>query len=156
MSSLRVMFVCSGNICRSPMAAGWARSEFDARGVDARVVSGGTLGIVGKPAASFGQLAMEEKGIDISEHYSQGIQPAMAEAADWVVVMSPRHEQFLMQHLPHLADRLVRMWEYAPSDLDQISDPVGQDVEAFRACRDLLEECVKTWIEEILEERISR
>lgn len=148
MSTLRVMFVCSGNICRSPIAAGWARQKFEQRGDDARIVSAGTLGIVGKPAASFGQLAMEEAGIDISDHYSQGVQPAMVEAADWVVVMSPRHEDFLMQHLPHTADKLVRLWEYASDDIDQIDDPVGQGVEAFRICRDRIEECVEAWIED--------
>lgn len=149
MSTLRVMFVCSGNICRTPMAAGFARREFRKRGIDAMVVSAGTLGITGKPAASCGQMAMKEKGIDISDHYSQGVQRAMVEAADWVVVMSPRHETFLMDRLPYVSEKLVRMWEYAPDDVAQIDDPVGQDIEAFRVCRDLLEECVTAWIDEV-------
>jgi protein-tyrosine phosphatase len=131
------------------MAAGWARHMFGERGIAAMVISAGTLGIVGEPAASFGQRAMEEVGLDISEHYSQGIQPAMADAADWIVVMSPRHEAFLRQHLPHLTGKLVRMWEYAPEQREQIDDPVGQDLQAFQTCRDLLEACVESWIDEL-------
>jgi len=150
--TLRIVFVCSGNICRSPIAAGFARDKLARRGIPAAVLSCGTLGIVGQPAALQGQAAMREIGIDISEHYSQGVQPAMLELADWVVVMGPNHEAVLLDRLPGIADKLVRMWEYADEAIPHIADPVGKDVAAFRTCRDLLDRCMENWIDSLAEE----
>lgn len=152
MNTLRVVFVCSGNICRSPIAAGFARDKLAKRGIPAAVLSCGTLGIAGHPAATFGQMAMEEIGLDISDHYSQGVQPAMLELADWVVVMAPAHETFLRQRIPGIEEKLVRMWEYADEEMPQIADPVGKDLSAFRICRDLLDRCMERWIDSLEEE----
>ncbi len=149
MSTLRLVFVCSGNICRSPIAAAFARKKADERGVNAVVVSCGTLGIVGHHAAEFGQLAMQEIGIDISEHYSQGVQAAILNVADYIFVMAPRHEAFLVQAAPSLAPKIVRTWEFADTPLTQIDDPVGRDLLAFRACRDLLDVCLDNWFDSL-------
>lgn len=151
MKTLRIVFVCSGNICRSPMAAGFARAKLQERDVPALVVSCGTLGIVGRPAAQLGQVAMEERGVDISDHYSQGVQLAMLDVADWVVVMAPAHHAMLLKYAPHLDERIAAMWEWADDDLEQIADPVGGDLEAFRSCRDLLETCVDNWLDHVLQ-----
>lgn len=150
MSTLRIMFVCSGNICRSPMAAGLARAFLDAAGADAVVVSAGTLNINGEPAARFGRDAMKEIGIPIDDHYSQGVQLAMLNAADHIVVMAPRHEAAILESSPLVAPKIVRMWDWAEADLQQINDPVGRDLAAFQACRDLLTECVHSWLDAVL------
>lgn len=147
--TLRLLFVCSGNICRSPMAAALAQAKAGERGMPAVVLSCGTLGLVGHSAAHFGQVAMQELEIDISSHYSQGVQPAMLDVADHVFVMAPRHEVYLTQHAPRVAPKVVRMWEWADEQLSQIDDPVGKDLEAFRVCRDLLERCLERWFESL-------
>ncbi len=144
----KLVFVCSGNICRSPMAAAFARERLKDRGVPAVVVSAGTLNIRGRPAAAHGIAAMNEVGVDMQSHYSQGIQRAMLEMADWIVVMSPKHEDFIASHAPHVMKKVVRMWEWSERELTQIDDPVGQDLVAFRACRDLLSECIDAWLDD--------
>lgn len=149
MSILRLVFVCSGNICRSPMAAGFAKHKAAERGVDVAVLSCGTLGLQGHAAAQLGQVAMEEVGIDISEHYSQGVQAAILNVADHVFVMAPRHEAFLLQHVPGVGSKLVRTWELVDDGLTQIDDPVGQDLAAFRTCRDLLDRCMDAWFDRL-------
>ena len=150
MTTLRIMFVCSGNICRSPMAAGLAKRLLEARGVPHVVISAGTLGLNGRSAASHAVAAMREIDIDIDSHYSQGISPKLAEVADWVVVMAPRHERHLRQKVPGIAPRIVRLWEWADAPgLTQIDDPVNQDIHAFRACRDLLARAVERWIDHV-------
>lgn len=150
MKTVRMVFVCSGNICRSPMAAGYARQKTADRGIAAAVLSCGTLGLVGQPAAQLGQLAMQEVGIDISDHYSQGVQPALIEMADYVVVMAPRHEAHLRQVAPRVVSRIVRMWEWADEPLEQIDDPVGKDLAAFRACREVLDRCLDRWLDTLV------
>ena len=147
MSTLRLVFVCSGNICRSPIAAAFARQKAADRDVSAVVLSCGTLGIVGHPAAELGRVAMAEVGVDIADHYSQGVQAAMLNLADHVFVMAPKHEEFLRRTVPSATSRLVRMWEFAPEPMDQIDDPVGQDLDAFRHCRDLLDRCLDNWFD---------
>lgn len=147
MSTLRLVFVCSGNICRSPIAAAYGRHKAAERGVAVVVLSCGTLGIVGQPAAHGSQVAMAEVGIDISDHYSQGVQAAILDVADRVFVMAPRHEAFLVQHSPAVAAKIVRTWEYAGEPMEQIDDPIGKDLEAFRQCRDLLDRCMDNWFD---------
>lgn len=149
MSTARIMFVCSGNICRSPIAAAWARKFAEERGLPIVVISAGTLGIVGYPAARLGRTAMEEAGVDLSDHFSQGISRGLLDLADWVVVMAPNHEEHIVANYPEAQHKLVRMWAYASTPLQAIADPVGRDLAAFRECRDLLEECVDRWLSEV-------
>ena len=92
---------------------------------------------------------MEEIEIDISSHYSQGVQTALLDVADHVFVMAPRHENYLRQHAPSAATKIVRMWEWAEEPLSQIDDPVGQDLAAFRVCRDLLDRCLERWFDSV-------
>lgn len=154
MSSLRIMFVCSGNICRSPMAAGLARHLLEQRGVPHAVISAGTLGINGRSAAAHAVAAMREINVEIDSHYSQGISPKLAEVADYVVVMAPRHERYLRQKVSGIGERIVRLWEWAEEPgLSQIDDPVNQDLLAFRTCRDRLATAVTSWLDEVLASR---
>ena len=148
--TIRIVFVCSGNICRSPMAAGLAKKHARENGVSAAVLSCGTLGIVGHPAAQPGVEAMAEIGEPIDGHRSQGVQRAILDVADWIVVMAPKHEEAL-RAFEGFESRIVRMWEWAEHPMAKIEDPVGQDITAFRACRDLLDGCVKRWMDSLTE-----
>jgi protein-tyrosine-phosphatase len=144
----RIVFVCSGNICRSPMAAGIARDRLETAGIDAVVISAGTLNINGQPASPHGVTACRELGIDIEGHRSQGISVPLLLKADAIVVMAPGHEQHLARLEPALAPKIERMWAYADParGLTEIADPVGLELPAYRTCRDLLVECIDRWV----------
>lgn len=120
------------------------------------IISAGTLGIQGRRAAEFARRAIRElddsMGDVIDEHRSQGISPTMLDVADHLVVMAPRHEEFVLKARPGLADRIVRLWEYAPKEtrLRKIPDPVGHDADVFRHCRDLIDRCLERWLDEAL------
>lgn len=157
-STRRIIVICSGNICRSPMAVALLRPRLEQRRIPAVVISGGTLGIHGRRAAAFARQVIAELDADdttemadcIGEHRSQGLSPAMLQMADDLVVMAPRHEHHIEQIAPALSDRVVRLWQYADVDipLSKIFDPVGQDVEVFRRCRDLIGECLEHWLDD--------
>lgn len=157
-STRRIIVICSGNICRSPMAVALLRHSLEERDIPAVVISGGTLGIHGRRASSQARRAITELDAEdqtgmvscIAEHRSQGLSPAMLEMADELVVMAPRHERYIRQMAPRAADRIVRLWEFAEVDipLTKIPDPVGQDFAVFRRCRDLIAECLERWIAE--------
>jgi protein-tyrosine-phosphatase len=146
-STLRIAFVCSGNICRSPMATALAPPLLEEAGLSYRIISGGTLGIQGRRAASHARAAIAELDLDLESHRSQGANPALLRHADHIVVMAPRHERKLRASDASLAHKIVRLWEYADEDLDKIPDPVGHDLETFRASRDLIQACLRRWID---------
>lgn len=141
----RVVMVCSGNICRSPMAQAIAAHLL---GPDAMVISAGTLGIHGQPAAVHAVRAVEELGLSLEGHRSQGVSLPLLRAADHVVVMSPVHQIELLRRDPALIDKIVPLWTFAApaGRLKEIVDPVGQDYAAFAACRADLEQCLRGWI----------
>lgn len=142
----RIVFVCSGNICRSPLAEALARSMLAERDIPAVVISAGTLGIQGRPAAANSIAAAAEIGVDLEGHRSQGVSMPLMRMADRIVVMAPRHEAELTRQEPALAAKIVRLWEYLDEELDHIPDPVGQDLETFRLMRDRVQEALESWI----------
>ena len=147
--TLRIVMVCSGNICRSPMAVVIAEELLRDAQIPHMIISGGTLNIHGRAAAPLAQRAVAELGLDLSSHRSQGAQPGLMRLADYIVVMAPRHEAHLLRADPSLRPKIVRLWEYDPEDegLDQIPDPVGHDEEVFRANRDMIKRCLEAWVD---------
>ncbi len=141
----RIIFVCSGNICRSPLAAGMAKAKLDEAGVASVIISAGTLQLTGKPAASNSVAAGAAIGVDISSHRSQGLTRPLMERADYLVVMSPSHAAFISKHVPSATSKVVRLWDYVDG-YDQIADPVGMDLDAFVECRDLMDRALDEWI----------
>jgi len=146
---LRIIFVCSGNICRSPMAQAIADELLEERDCPGVVISAGTLGLVGREPALEARKALAEIDLELSGKRSQGVSPPMAEHADYLPVMEPKHEEYLRERVADADDKIVRLWEYAESPHAGIEDPVGEDLDAFRETRDLLYECIENWLEEL-------
>lgn len=148
MSTKRVIFICSGNICRSPMAAALAPPMFEARGLKAMVISCGTLGIEGQPAAANARAAIEAVGLSLEGHRSQGTQAGLLRMADHLVVMAPRHTDALRRLAPDVTPKVVELWRHLPSQtLSKIDDPVGSGLETFVESRDEIAACLQAWIE---------
>jgi protein-tyrosine phosphatase len=144
--TIRIVFVCSGNICRSPVAERMAKGMLAERGIPAVVISAGTLGLQGRPAAANSVAAASEVGVDLDGHRSQGVSLPLMRMADRIVVMAPRHEDELVAKEPGLAAKIVRLWDFLDEELDHIPDPVGQDIETFRVMRDRVQEALERWI----------
>lgn len=138
---MRVIFVCSGNICRSPMAEGLFRDQLTKRGIRGAAISMGTLDLVGRAAAENAIIAMEKRGVDINHHRSQGISAGILRAADRVFVMERAHIAALEKRSPGLGAKaeLLGRLDGGP---DEIDDPVGQDLATFEACADRLVACI--------------
>ena len=91
---MHILFVCTGNTCRSPMAAAIARHVAEERGLtDVVVESAGTGAYDGSTASDGALLVGMERGTDLSSHRSQPLTRALVDAADVVLVMSPQHLQ---------------------------------------------------------------
>lgn len=101
----RLLFVCSGNICRSPAAEALARRGLDARGLGSvATASCGTLRIAGEPAAEHTVRAMAERGVDLSAFRSRALSHFLLREADLVVCMEPMHREAVLWELGGDAD----------------------------------------------------
>src|SRR5690554_5927823 len=109
--TLRIVFVCSGNICRSPLAEGLARQLLAEAEIPAVLISAGTLGLNGRSAATHTVTTGAEIGVDLSRHRSQGVSIALMRMADRIVVMAPQHEDELLRSDASLRPKILRLWE---------------------------------------------
>ncbi|HEX4825603.1 MAG TPA: hypothetical protein VFV19_14980 [Candidatus Polarisedimenticolaceae bacterium] len=135
---MRVLFVCDGNICRSPLAAAYLRHRAAERGLGHVVVdSAGLLGIKGAPAAPFSIEVGREEGIDLTGHRSRGVSTADLKTADFVVAMTLRQLDTLHERFPQGPGRrlLIRAFENGPEPTGgapELDDPVAGPIEDYR------------------------
>jgi len=150
-----ILLVCTGNLCRSPMAVGLAArmladrlgcrpDELPARGIE--IESAGTGAAAGLEATASAAAVMAERGIDIRGHRSQPITVDALLASDYIWVMSRSHRDTVVRLAPEVAARVALM-DPAGSD---IADPIGGDLDVYRACARHLEQAVAARILEII------
>jgi protein-tyrosine phosphatase len=113
--SQRLLLVCTGNQCRSPMATVLARSWLDDHGVvGVDIESAGTmLGADGRPASDGAFRAMEKRDLDLSDHVSQPVMSEMVQAADLVLTMERSHVRALVNLVPDAYPRTYTLLEFA-------------------------------------------
>ena len=142
----RLLFVCTGNTCRSPMAEALARRMIEERGwTHVSVSSAGVAGHGGSPASGGAVRAAEAAGLDLSEHRSSGLTPERVEEADLILTMSPGHLYPLVEM--GAGDRAALLTAFAaeedPTDVpDSVLDPFGGPDAVYRETFDLLERLV--------------
>lgn len=139
-----ILFVCSGNSCRSPMAEGLLREKLPRRFRDmVKIFSAGTLGIDGMPATEHAQTVIAEHLGDIIDHRSQGLQRQMLASADLILAMSTEHVEFIEEHYPQFRSKVHLLKQFAheqpPEDAD-IDDPIGCDLDTYRECADIIDQ----------------
>jgi glycine hydroxymethyltransferase len=147
-----VVFVCTGNVCRSPMAEALFR---DLTKTQAGFISSsaGIGAADNQPPSAHSITAMRELGIDISDLRSRMISPAMVADADLILAMTFGHHDVLQMLFPEAADKifLLREFEEAADGELEIDDPIGQPVEVYRACRDQIHTAVKALTSALLD-----
>lgn len=145
---MRVLFVCSGNICRSPMAAAYLRHRSQAAGERHVLVdSAGTLGIEGAPASDEAIEVLAEQGIDLKTHRSRGLTAVEVRNADLIVVMTLAHLEELERRFPEgrATRRLIRAYDASPEPKPgppDLEDPIGEPIEVYRKCFGVIRRCV--------------
>lgn len=141
-----ILVVCTGNICRSPMAEGLLRQMLSqGRGPGIHVHSAGTHGLDGEPAAAFAIQAVSEMGVDISGHRARSLDREMVSEADLILVMEPFHREIAARAVPPgQSDRLRLLAEFeTPWQSDTIDDPYNHSLEVYRACLDRIRYCLE-------------
>ncbi len=148
-SKFQILFVCSGNSCRSPLAEGLLRLKLPSRLQDeVEVKSAGTLGIEGSPAARYSVELVQEMGGDISSHRSQSLTEELMRETDLVLAMASEHVDYLHEEFPQYRENVFLLKRFGraageantdDSD-DDIFDPVGLSKETYRLCAEIIDE----------------
>jgi len=149
-----VLFVCTGNTCRSPMAEGIFRQTASERlGVAAdaleehgwSVMSAGVAAMTGGRASEPAVDVMSEIGIDLHSHASQPVTDALTRYADHIFTMTPSHRQAIVLQWPEAAERTHTL---SPDGVN-ISDPIGGSVERYRQCAEQMKEAITQRLDQL-------
>ncbi len=144
-----VIFVCTGNICRSPMAEGLLKHRLG-EASEIKVSSAGIAAGDGMPPSTHSATVMQELGIDITDQQSNQLTPELVASADYLFVMTYGHFDAILMMYPEAADKtyLVRHFLEDETLLHRdISDPIGQSVQVYRHCRDEIASAMDSIVE---------
>ncbi|MBM3881368.1 MAG: ribose 5-phosphate isomerase B [Verrucomicrobia bacterium] len=137
-----VLFVCTGNVCRSPMAEGLFRHLTHERG-HYGVCSAGVGAIDGQPPSPHAVRALQELGVDISGQRSRALTAPLVEEAHYIFGMTQGHVDAVTLLYPQAAEKTFLLREFDdtldPFDRD-IADPIGEGYDVYRNCRDQIEQ----------------
>ncbi len=134
----KVIFVCTGNTCRSPMAEIIAKKLWDGK---AEVISRG-FGAAGQPISTNSVLALEKRGFKAEGHYSHTLTEQELAECDLVLTMTEGHKAAILNAFPQLADKVFTLCEYAGIGGD-IPDPYMCGISEYDACCERIYACIK-------------
>ncbi len=151
---MRILFVCTGNTCRSPLAEVIARKIAIERGLpEVEVASAGTSAWEGAPASDGSLLVAMERHMDLGPHRATLLSRPLVDAADLVLVMGPHH----LDRVEALggAGKSYLLTEYASNGAIRrgITDPVGAELDVYRATADELEDEIRKVFDRLAAER---
>lgn len=132
----KVLVVCTGNTCRSPMAEGWLNQKLAGKGWTAE--SAGVAAWGGGSASPEAVEVMREIGVDISAHRTRALTKAAVDGASVVLAMSEGHRREIEHRFPDAAQKTFLVTSFGLEAAGDVADPFGLSADAYRHTRDEL------------------
>ncbi len=139
-----ILFVCTANICRSPVAEALFADWVKRQGLPGewQVRSAGTWAEAGAPASTFSRAVLAEQGLDLAEHKAQRVDGELIASADLVLCMTRSHLEALRAEFPQAAGKIILMSQMVGFSYD-VPDPYGGPRRGFeemvKELRDMIE-----------------
>lgn len=136
---LRILLICTGNTCRSPMAEALLNHKLKIHGCkQVMALSAGVNAAADSSASPLAIAVMQDRGIDLSRHRSRQLQPEYIAAADLILVMTSGHRQLLRRLYPAAVAKIYTLGEFCGQSED-ISDPYGGTENDYEQCAEQLQ-----------------
>ncbi len=139
----KIVFICTGNTCRSPMAEGLFKAMDGEQKTGLKAISAGIFTNNGMPASENAVIAAKELGADISNHKSQMLNGDIVNNAKYLVCMTGAHYDQILLKFPNASDKLFTL---LPTDID---DPFGGNIDDYRKCATQIKSAVESVIERL-------
>jgi protein-tyrosine-phosphatase len=151
---MKILFVCTGNTCRSSMAEALAGKLMEDRFGSGGSIAVRSAGVAASPeeaATPFAVEAMAWKGIDMSDYRASLLTREMVQEADLVLTMTREHLEQLNILFPSYHKKAFTLAGFAGSGSD-IADPIGQSLDVYRQCAQRLEELISRVLDKLIDQ----
>ncbi len=150
---MKILFVCTGNTCRSPMAQVLLEDLLRKENITkvTEVNSAGVNAMPYQPASINSVETMAEIGVDLNSHASEMLTMDLVDDYDLLLTMTENHKDSIVSTLPILSEKVFTLKEYVGLKGD-VCDPYDGDIEDYRNCRDDILESVNLLVEKIKED----
>ncbi len=130
---MKIIFVCTGNTCRSPMAEGFFRKVSEENNItDIDISSKGIYATEGDKVSEYSVISAGEYGVDISSHKASQLTKEDIISSYYIFTMTKSHKDAIISAFPDMSHKVFSVSEYA--DSPEISDPYAQSLDVYRKC----------------------
>lgn len=149
---MKIMFICTGNICRSAMAHWLMKKKLKENNLpNIDVYSSGIFAMPGDISTEEAINVMEEYGVNLKQHRATLTRDSNIQEMDIILCMTNSHKHTLIQMYPNLKDKIMTLKEYVDITKDgvEIKDPWGYDIATYRFCAAEIDRCLEELIKKI-------
>ncbi|MGQ9604414.1 MAG: low molecular weight protein arginine phosphatase [bacterium] len=148
---MKLLFVCAGNTCRSPLAEVIMKKEIKRRNVDwIRVGSAGISAREGLPAAENARIVAKNLGSSLERFKSKELTSNRAKSADLILTMTGQQKRMVVEKWPELRSKTMTISEFSGSRRRSIEDPLGGSIDVYMDCAKVLSDEVRRILKKLL------
>lgn len=146
---MNILFVCTGNTCRSPMAQALLEEMAKEKKLDIKVKSAGVFALDGQVASINAIEVLKKERIDLTNHRARIVYRDLLEEADLILTMGKSHKDLLISKFDFIKGKIYTLKEYAYGKEEDIEDPFGGNINVYDKAKEEIKEALKVTIKKL-------